>query len=290
MENIKTSGVTGSYIINDVILNLPKGKIYTAYDNNNNKVSIKTLKISEYNDDSVDINKELDILKTLNSLSTTKGVIKYNNIFKDNEYIFMISDFVPDYTLEESLNIIADKYPEKSQCPIFFYITLQFLKDLLSGIEYIHSKNIIHGFINPEIIKVSKKSKFLTSSQNIEIIDSFYPVITDYIDPINDSNYLYMAPETHLHNTKYKQSDLWSLGMSFYKILIDDPITTCCSKTIFESHIKSESMKLKTFNINSSNTILNYIISTMLQYDYNNRSTATELLKIAKMSKYPTSL
>lgn len=88
-------------------------------------------------------------------------------------------------------------------------LIIKYFKDVCEGLQYLHSKKILHGNLKPKNIlikeKVAKLSDYgLLSELNPEKIPTLLP---------------YLAPEV-LSGKKYEEkSDIWSMGVIFYEIL-----------------------------------------------------------------------
>ncbi len=86
-----------------------------------------------------------------------KNIVKYHDIFEENNSIYLVIEYVKGKTLKE--------YYEKSKNLAH---TMDIFGEILEGIEYLHKKNVVHRDIKPDNIIVNyEKNKKL----KVKIID-----------------------------------------------------------------------------------------------------------------------
>lgn len=86
--------------------------------------------------------------------------------------------------------------------------------DILSGVEYLHSKAIIHRDLKPENVLVGDNFR-------LKIGDFGIAKLLSDLNPENHSvvgTLLYMAPEVYLHEPYDKTVDVWALGVMLYEM------------------------------------------------------------------------
>lgn len=118
--------------------------------------------------------------------------------------------------------------------------------DILDGIEYLHSNNIIHG-------DISSKNIFISSDYNIKIGDFGLSTITDEeIISVSSSgsyfygNPIYGSPELLNNNQYCKQSDIYSFGILLFELM--SQLTTLHQRNIFIRKLKQYSITLDDIN------------------------------------------
>lgn len=279
MDRIRVDKVSNNVILDKLMTQGSQGKLYIGHDLNNQPVSIKIVEMNKYQNDDI-LDEELNILMKISIEDCNPNIICYKDMFideDDTDKLYMITEFIPNKNLSEVFNELAIKFDKKTE--LYYKIVLQFIKCLLNALVYLHDKGIIHGDIKPENIQVCTQFESIFSDGNVNLLEQYCPVLIDFssscwnskcIDNPNKNVY-YLAPEVITQKKTFKESDLWSLGLSLYHILIQDPWSQ--SKNV-ASLITSEK---STFNINTPNTVINYLLSTMLQYDHKKRGSAKQL-------------
>ena len=146
-------------------------------------------------------------LENLKILKDHKNVIKIIETFKEDEYLYVVYNFCQKGNLR---NILDKKKITEKQA-------LKYLKDLISIINYMKKKKIIHRDIKSENILFDKE-------ENLKLADFGFSRILDFNMKIKGQigSPVYMAPEM-LENKLYcYKADIWSLGCVFYEILFND--------------------------------------------------------------------
>ena len=213
---------------------------------------IYALKRIPKNYNSEDKIKEKYIWREIEILTQLKHphIIKYYETFEDEKYIYLIIEYANNGSLDHLVYKLKDI---KIKNDFVWNLFLQ----CISGLSYIHSKNIIHRDINPE--------NLLLDNNMILKISDFG--VSKKIE--KDNNHLtfvgkngFLAPEmfTEIYDEKV---DIFSLGMVIKK---------CCD-----------------FIENSKDKELLTLISLMIKENPNERPSAKELLIQVKQiynSKY----
>ena len=162
------------------------------------KGKIKSQKEKQY------IEREISILKKLNHYNT----IKLYNIIQNDEYIFLIQEYISD---KELLHFIEnnDNLSEKDICKLY--------QQIISGIEYLHEMGIAHRDLKLENILLNYK-------KDIKIIDfglsNNYDRDMDELLHSSCGSPCYAAPEM-IRGMEYRglNTDIWSSGIILYLML-----------------------------------------------------------------------
>ncbi|CAK68899.1 unnamed protein product (macronuclear) [Paramecium tetraurelia] len=150
--------------------------------------------------------KEIEIMR----LMKNKHIIKLFEVFEDEKKIYLLLDFLQGRDLLNHIYKNDNVYDET--------LVLKLMHNVLNGLSYIHSHNIIHRDIKPENLILKQKN-------NIEDIILADFGLADFYNP--DGDYLfkrcgsigYIAPEM-LNNEKYDYKvDVYSLGTVFFLLL-----------------------------------------------------------------------
>ena len=215
-----------------------------------------------------EIMDEIEILKNLDHPDIVRITEFYNT---DNSY-YIISEYCKYGELFEQV-----KYEfSETQIAVMF-------RQILSGIAYLHSNNIIHRDLKLENILVNDIEKSIITKEDLfllKIIDFGTAKIFDKNKTpraVVGSIY-YIAPEVLLK--KYgKECDMWSLGVILYMFIVGHaPFDGKNNKEIMEKiktgkYVKNEKRWKK-----ASNEVKD-LINKLLVLDPSRRLTAFEALK-----------
>lgn len=136
-------------------------------------------------------------------------LLPLQKISQDEEY--KVTKDIPGYSRNFEILTTQKNITEKQISLI--------IRGILEGIEYLHSKDIIHGILRPEFIHINEEDFSVKLSEyGIWKIIGTNSIISD-----NQGNRMYLAPET-LKNIGFgKPVDLWSVGIITYLLLSGSP-------------------------------------------------------------------
>ena len=247
------------------------GKVYLAQNKfTKEKVALKQIKKS--NKDLLsdgEIKDEIEILKTLDHPDIVRIIESFNT--KDS-YVLVTEYCEGGELFDQVKNQLSE-----TQIAVIF-------KQLLSGLAYLHSHNIVHRDLKLENILIQETEKSKTTGEdlfNIKIIDFGTARIFDNKkrkpQSIVGSSY-YIAPEV-LKQKYNKECDLWSVGVILYMFIVghapfdgvdDDEITDNIQKGVYrkdDKRWKKASKEVKD------------LIQKLLVYQPKKRLTALQALK-----------
>ena len=156
-----------------------------------------------------EIMDEIEILKNLDHPDIVRITEFYNT---ENSY-YLINEYCKYGELYEQ---VKNEFSE-TQIAVMF-------RQILSGIAYLHSNNIIHRDLKLENILISDIEKSITTNEDlflVKIIDFGTAKIFDKnkIPRAIVGSIYYIAPEVILK--KYgKECDMWSLGVILYMFIV----------------------------------------------------------------------
>lgn len=250
------------YIIIGYIGQGSYGKVYKAYDKNNEYVAIKEV----LNIINIELFvKEFNILKKIQDNNCRKDIACPRDIFKNSvlDKIYIVTDFINGKPLNEI----------STNCSYNCFIDVIF--KILDALKFINKKGIIHGDIKPEnILCIYSNNKY-------------YPVLIDFglscmVENCQTSggSLFYMAPEFFTKKVLYKNSDIWSLGITLYTSIIGDPFEGIDDETFSKKigYICDKSTEIKIPKFNTDSSLLNNLSNDMLICNYKHRMDAEELL------------
>ena len=193
------------------------GKVYLAENKDGEHVSIKEI---QYKSDDYYLISEIQVLKHLSDYpNCNENVVCIIDAFIEvlginNKKVFIVMEYVNGNTLE-ALYISQNKVPIST--------LWQIMKQMISGLRYIHSKNVIHKDIKLANIIHDMKSnnyKFLDfgmSCTGDRYIESNKVERRKIACSIGGTP-RYLPPEYYYKskNQDYFKYDIWALGVCFY--------------------------------------------------------------------------
>ncbi|GAA5808988.1 hypothetical protein MFLAVUS_002388 [Mucor flavus] len=167
-------------------------------------VAIKRIRRNQMDCD--DMN-EVGVLKHLNS----EHIVRYVGFSKDKEFLNIILEYVEMGSLHNNIKAFG-KFPEKLAASYTFKI--------LSGLHYLHSKDVIHCDLKAANILTTKTGSLkLTDfgvSLSLKMKDD-----ENTGEPAGTPNW--MAPEVIKFAGASAKSDIWSLGCTIVEMLTGKP-------------------------------------------------------------------
>ena len=272
------------------------GEVYlTIKENNPEFLATKDIDISERNE------------KQVNYLKNEKAImeeLKHPNIIRLDKFIDYNNHyyFIMEYCNGGNLSDLLKQYMKKYRKPFTLEIIQYFMRQIVEGLKYIHSKNITHIDLKLSNIlinfkNISRKTRLdevdFNELDNNDLINSIIKINIFSLSKILRTNELSMSlvgtPNLMdpLILKKYQQAggyeteegnnekaDIWSLGAICYQMLTGEPLFSADSKDLT---IKVENANYSIpINIEVSKEIISFL-NSMLQYDRNLRPSAEEL-------------
>ena len=214
--------------------------------------------------------KEILVLKELEH----PNIIKIFEYYIDNRYHYIITELLTGGELYESI-LKFQKFNEKKAAYI--------MKQILSALNYLHSKGIVHRDIKPENILVqndNKKAKNSIDELHIKLIDfgasNFFK--ENQILTLKVGSPYYIAPEV-LNKSYNEKCDIWSAGVVLYVMLTGNfPFVGKTSQKLFDN-IKTGKYKDTGKEWEAISKEAKDLIKKMLELDTTKRISASECLK-----------
>lgn len=151
-------------------------------------------------------------------------------------------------------------------------IAIQYIKEIANGLEYIHSKKIMHLDIKLENILIDVKGKVATSK------------IADFghAQTFKDGQWFtnpngtpeYFSPEMLRYRYNYR-TDIWSLGVVYYELITGrSPFSRKTRKEVFAAILSSDIIKVD-LSVRS-----NYLINGLLCRNVEKRITLADVINV----------
>ena len=207
------------------------------------------------------------------------NVISFKEVFKDTklDYFYIVMEYANDGDLSKKIKTQNQKnYGEKyfSEEKI-----LQYFYQICRGLQYIHSKNIIHRDIKSQNI-------FLMKNGKIKIGD--FGIAKALTNTKNNATTIigtpyYFSPEIINGEPYDYKTDIWSLGVVLYEM--------CCLKLPFEANnIAQLSIKIMKGNFapipSKYSKNMSDLIKRMLNIDKKLRPDISEVMQSSLMKNY----
>ena len=244
------------------------GTVYLARNKYNDElVAIKEIpKTSEDLLSDGEIMDEINILKKLDH----PDIVRILEFYNTEEKYYIINEYIPGGELFEQINNIFSE----TQIAVMF-------RQILSGLAYLHSNNIIHRDLKLENILINEVETINGEKYFIlKIIDFGTARIFDKnkkAKAIVGSTY-YIAPE--VLNKKYnRECDLWSAGIILYMFIVGSPPFDAKSDKEIMDKIKKGKFPTNSQRWKNASNEVKDLIQKLLVYEPEKRLTALQALR-----------
>ena len=252
----------------------------------------KDHKINTLNDDSSIENTDdsegtVSEFSSIPSIQSNTQLIQYfpsiRGLSDDHKYILYMQMQLCNYSLDTWLGernnnkqLIESIKTDNDKLIQFTKNGINIFKQILDGIDYIHSMGIIHRDLKPSNIFLCNVSSHNNEEYIIKIGD--FGLATKEFTTTKHSNGVgtiaYSSPE-QIHSSQYdNRTDIFSLGLILFELLY--PMRTSMEKVInFQMLRNGDFPKEAEYYINSD---IKNILLKMLLKDQNDRMTLTEII------------
>lgn len=246
---------------------LGKGKYGTVWKvkKDNKIMALKKIKITDVKIKDLAI-KEVEMLKNISD-PCIKSLTCFYDYHIEDDTLFIEMEYIEGTTLLE----FAESYRGIS---LLYRYLLSILRDLIPGLQYLHSHGIIHRDIKPENIIIDKNNqpKLIDIGLGCEVNQCGLK----YKCCMGRSGTpLFMSPESLLNNISYFVSDIYSLGATIYFAATGKYIHYPTPKNMDDLLEMVEYVRPKP--LDTANLQLNRLVNKMLTHDFKQRITSEEL-------------
>ena len=226
---------------------------------------------------------EINILQGINHTN----IVKLIELKKTRNHIYIVTEFCNGGSLSDNLR----KYQKKNNKPFSEEIVQYLMRQIVSGIYYLHQNRIIHRDLKLDNILVTFPNENDKQNSNmlsavVKIIDFGFATklkqnhdLTNTVlgTPANMEPHLIKNMEKHQPNLKgYNEKvDIWSLGTLCYEMLVGRLTFSGNNMNELYQKIKIGNYKMPLFLSKEAVSFLN----GMLQYDEKKRLSASDLIK-----------
>lgn len=250
----------GYKILKDLGTGIISKHCFLVSDTNNNHF------IAEY----VKSDKEVDIKNLKARDIHHKNLLEAREIKTCDSGIMILWDYFEGKRARQVIIEAFEKHTVES---------VQKMKDIASGLAELHRNNIVHGFIKPESIIQNNEGKFQLATFDISLFQDMSIDSNGYLNANNGSNgsdnglkidwdsLHYLSPEQLKGKIPGKQSDIFSLGVVFYKTLTNRlPYHGNNKKEVLES-IKKNKINFSGYLLSTVSEEIKNIIKKCLEPD-----------------------
>lgn len=255
------------YIVMDVLGKGSFGTVYKAYG----EKGLIALKVVPLEDEKQTLyaNREVVILKKISN-PCVPSLACYYNSFIDNKNMYIEMEYIDGPDLKE--------FARKNRLlPHYFNKILAILKDIVPGLMYLHSHQIIHRDIKPENI-VIERTKLQPTLIDVGI--GCMPAPRKECPTgccIGQSGSIhFMAPETLIKRQSYYESDIWSLGATIYFAATNENIFSAPSVPLYIEKVETDPVILH----KTGHDKLDEVLTRMIVKNYEQRIPLSDLLEI----------
>ena len=222
--------------------------------------------------------KELRLLLLFKKISH-KNIVRFFGKMPYKDTICFIFE-----KLHLNLYNFYKQYPEK----INKNLLCSFTKQMLEGLEFIHSLFIIHADLKPENVMITNLKE-----NRIKLIDFGSSIIngTEKHTHFYKVSRYYRAPELVYELQFDEKIDIWSVGCILYELIVFNPLFYSRNTEMLKMLMTSLSYEKKFMKYIQMNNLfdglsirdqmyLGDVLYTTLEYDFKNRLSAKQCLEL----------
>lgn len=225
---IKKNVPIGDYMLTKIIGKGSFSNVYKANhkDDINKLYAIKVIRLKGLHKKIINnLDSEINIMMKIQH----ENITKLHDVIKTNNHIYLIMDFCDGGDLHQYIKKNG-KFDENNSKQIFLQI--------VNGIRFLHSNNLIHRDLKPHNI-------LLSSNGNIKIADfGFITIDTNNMLDTLCGSPIYMAPEILSFKKYDAKVDLWSCGIILFEMLTSYPPFTAVNHIQLLQTIETTDFKI----------------------------------------------
>ena len=226
------------------------------------------------------IENEMSIMRILKH----PNIIRLVDLLQSSNHYYLIIEYCNGGTLSDCIR----KYGR----PLPIEVVQYFMRQIVNGLKYIHSKRIIHRDLKSDNILLNYKN--LADKNNMNLLSAEVKIIDFglakqlmpneytntavgspiYMDPLILKKFIKAGGYDKLQGYNEK-ADIWSLGTIFYEMLTGKPLFIADGIVELEQKVEIGNYYLPT-NLHLTKELISFI-NGMLQYNGDLRLSADEL-------------
>ncbi|KAI9320977.1 kinase-like domain-containing protein [Dichotomocladium elegans] len=184
------------------------GTVYRALDLMTGEIlAIKSVKVKSMKDKRIDdAELEAELLKTLDH----PNIVKYIGLIRTSGSVCIVLEYIENGSLAKTLKTF-ESFPE--------YLVAEYCLQILQGLAYLHSQQVVHCDLKAANILTTKQGKVKLSdfgvSLNLHLKGDTSGLVTGTPN--------WMAPEVITLQGASTKSDIWSLGCTVVELCTGKP-------------------------------------------------------------------
>jgi len=191
-------------------------------------------------------------------LSDFNGIVKIEQVYESRNKLNIIMEYISGGELFDAI-VENEFYSEADAAAL--------VRQVVTTVEYVHSKNVVHRDLKPENLLFEKKGSNILKLIDFGIasmLDEAHPKLYEIV-----GSRTYMAPEIHMRSGYGKPVDLYSIGVVMYILL--------CGYPPFDYEQGIYELAFGSPEWDPISVTAKDIIKSLLDPDANRRPTATQL-------------
>ena len=248
-----------------------QGSVYEAINPSGKRIALKVISAFKGSGKYRSAMREINQLEQISKPCHPNLVCYLGHSYDDyNDKVLIETEFIEGQDLQDYVRSVAPELKEK-------YLTL-ILKDLIKGVVYLHGKGIVHGDIKPANIMIEKDLTPVLIDVGVSCEVKPLPVCMDGACCEGyEGTPIYAAPEMLNTDLRYLVSDVWSLGVTLYYLLMEEYPFNFGPKPTMKQIINILSDNSIQPNKLEGDSILVDIINKSLVRNVNDRITSLEI-------------
>ncbi len=197
--------ISDRYVVKRKIGEGGMAKVYLAYDKKTEQnVAVKILKNENIDEKKIrSFKREAETLSILND----ENIVSIIDVGEENDVYYIVNEFIEGMTLKEYISTCSPLEVEE-----VINITIQILK----GLSHAHEKGVVHKDIKSQNILLNQNREVKITDLGIaDIIDAEFTRTQSLMGTPQ-----YVAPEILNRENLTIQSDIYSVGILLYEMLV----------------------------------------------------------------------
>lgn len=177
--------------------------------------------------------KEDKVRREISTMASLRhpNIVQYVGFCTSAMHLLIIMEHVPG----DSLYAFTQNYGR-----LDITVARRFLVDILSGLAYLHARNIVHCDVKPHNVLLGMDGICKLSDFGSAVSEATDFARSDVDDMVLQGTALYMAPEVARGERCTAQSDIYSLGISLLEMLMGRLPWQWCGPAAGRDHVALE--------------------------------------------------